>query len=77
MSKLKEKEMDMKSRKRAIPVRTARNDLVIIPRREPRHPAVGRQPMSLARALTEPVMSVDEVEEVDTERDSVRRRKAA
>jgi hypothetical protein len=69
----------MKSKRTTIPSKTARTTMQIVPRREPRHPMVGRLPMSLARALTEPIVPVDEVvEEVESERIvDVRRRKAA
>ena len=70
--------MLVKSKKRTtIPVNTARNVIRIMPRREPAHPAVGRQPMSLARALTEPMVRVEEIAGgVETER-VVRRRRVA
>ena len=69
----------MKSRRKTIPVRTARADLRVVARREPRHPVLGRLPMSLARALTEPPVPADEiveVEEVDGEEVRMRRRAA-
>jgi hypothetical protein len=68
----------MKQKRKSIPVKTARTALRVMPRREPAHPIMGRLPMSLARALTEPPVPVDEfVEEVETERATVRRRRAA
>ena len=69
----------MRSGRRIIPAKTARADLQIVARREPRHPVLGRLPMSLARALTEPPLPPDEiveVEEVERE-DSRSRRRAA
>jgi hypothetical protein len=65
-------------KKTVIPVKTARSDLRIVSRREPNHPVMGRLPMSLARALTEPPLPIQEtvgVEEV--ERDGRKRRRAA
>jgi hypothetical protein len=72
-------ERQMKSKRTVIPSKTARTTVHIVPRREPRHPSVGRLPMSLARALTEPIVQVDQVvEEGESERMvDVRRRKAA
>jgi hypothetical protein len=68
----------MKSKRRTtIPPNTPRNVVRIVPRREPAHPVVGRQLMSLARALTEPMVRVEENSEgVEIER-VVRRRRAA
>lgn len=68
----------MKSKKRTtIPVNTARNVIRIMPRREPAHPVVGRQPMSLARALTEPMVRVEQdADGVESERVMRRRRVA-
>lgn len=68
----------MEFKKTVIPAKTARSDLRIVSRREPKHPVMGRLPMSLARALTEPPMPVDETVEVEeVERDGRRRRRAA
>ena len=67
----------MKQRKRStIPAKTARTELRMEQRREPAHPVTGRQPMSLARALTEPPSIDDEYVE-DSGREIIRWRRAA
>ena len=61
----------MKSKKRTrtiVPVKTARGEVHVMPHRDLKHPAVGRQPMSLARALTEPVKSAEYVDEPNADR---------
>ncbi len=68
----------MRRRKRTnILVKTARTHLRMVPRREPPRPIIGRLPMSLARALTEPVPVDEQTDEVETEWVNVRRRRAA